>query len=250
MYMLSAYMDETGHFQDQGQRFVGMAGLIATAYNWKRFETKWKAALKKFQLPYFHMVEFAGFKGEFEGWSEMKRRNLMNRLLTIIDVTYGYPVGSVIPLDVYRALSPERQKRFKDPYFLAFMDCIIFAAMLMAPHQTEEKMALVFSEQLEFRGHALRLYDHAQRIFKGMMKVTTPIFRDMREIVPLQAADLVAYEIYKEADRLAYRPEANPRVPFERLLKTARRSANFNLINIHDKDSIEAVLRVAEQGEQ
>lgn len=110
MYMLSAYMDETGHFQDRGQRFVGMAGLIATAHNWKRFETKWKAALNKFQIPYFHMVEFAGFKGVFEGWSEIKRRNLLDRLLTIIDVTYGFPVGSVIPLDVYRSLSPERQQ--------------------------------------------------------------------------------------------------------------------------------------------
>jgi hypothetical protein len=247
MFMLSAYMDETGHFEDKGQRFVGMAGLIAPAHNWQRFETKWKAALQKFQIPHFHMVEFAGFKGEFEGWSEIKRRNLMSRLLTIIDVTYGYPFGSVIPLDVYRSLSPERQKRFKDPYFLAFMDCIIAAAMLMAPHAPDEKMALVFSEQRQFRAHALRLYDHAQRTFRNMMKVTTPIFRDMREIGPLQAADLVAYEFYKEADRLTYRPEAKIRHPFERLLQTAQRSANFNMINFHDKESIEAVLRVAEQ---
>ena len=92
------------------------------------FRFIWKAALKKFQIPYFHMVEFAGFKGVFEGWSEIKRRNLMDRLLKIIDVTYGYPIGSVIPLDVYRSLSPERQERFKDPYFIAFIECIIAAA--------------------------------------------------------------------------------------------------------------------------
>jgi len=224
-----------------------MAGLIATAHNWKRFETKWKGALKKFQIPYFHMVEFAGFKGVFEGWSETKRRNLLDRLLTIIDVTYGYPIGSVVPLDLYRSLSPERQKRFKDPYFIGFMECIIAAALLTAPHQAEEKMALVFSDQIEFRAHALRLYDHAQRTFHNMMKVTTPVFRDMREIVPLQAADLVAYEIYKEADRRIYRPDAKPRVPFERLLKIAERSANFSMINFHDKDSFEKLLRVAEQ---
>jgi hypothetical protein len=35
MQTYTAYVDETGHSKDKGQRFVGIAGLIAPATAWE-----------------------------------------------------------------------------------------------------------------------------------------------------------------------------------------------------------------------
>jgi hypothetical protein len=59
MLMLSAYMDETGHSADEKQRFNGMAGLMAPTKRLQRMERKGNTTLRRFNLPYFHMKDFA-----------------------------------------------------------------------------------------------------------------------------------------------------------------------------------------------
>ncbi|MDQ3755927.1 MAG: hypothetical protein M3371_14490 [Acidobacteriota bacterium] len=68
--MLSAFFDETGHSRDEKQLFNGMAGVLAPADHWEAFEKKWKRTLQEFEIPFFHMKDFANFRKCFEGWSE------------------------------------------------------------------------------------------------------------------------------------------------------------------------------------
>lgn len=244
MFMLSAYMDETGHSKDEAQKFVGMAGLIATAHYWEEFETKWNKALKDFKIAYFHMKDFANFQGFFEGWSELKRRKLLDRLLTIIDVTYALPFGSIVAMEDYRRLAPRVQTLFVDPYFLAFGDCVMLSTVLMEPMPPEERIAMVFSEQVEFRNRALKMYEDAkQQLPQARERLKPPIFDDMRKLVPLQGADLVAYEIYKEYERQRYRPDAKPRYGYLRLLQAGSRSASFHPILFHNMNTLNKHVR-------
>jgi hypothetical protein len=86
MMMLTAYLDESGHSQDQKVRFMGMAGLIATSEYWQHYEREWKRVLKDFQIPYFHMKEYAHSVGVFAGWKadEPKRRALYGELMNVM----------------------------------------------------------------------------------------------------------------------------------------------------------------------
>jgi hypothetical protein len=249
MFELTAYMDETGHSKDERQKFVGMAGLIATARDWEQFERKWKETLKSFRIPFFHMKDFASLRGPFKGWSEIKRRKLLDKLLRIIATTYAMPFGAVIAMDDYRQLSEEEQGYFEDPYFLAFASCGVATIMLMAPMPREEKLRMVFSEQMEFRNRALKLYEKVRRVHHIGEKLGSPEFSDMREVVPLQGADLVAYELYKEFDRLRYRPTAQQRYGYVELLRIGLRSASFHPITFHSKDSLNEIVRVAKGGD-
>lgn len=248
MFELFAYMDETGHSKEERQKFVGMGGLIATDDNWERFGRKWKAALTSFRIPHFHMKDFAHSRGAFEGWSELKRRKLFGKLLKIIETTYALPFGAVIAMDDYRQLSEERQRNFEDPYFLAFADCAVHALMLMAPMPREEKINMVFSEQVEFRNRAVKLYAKVKRVHRAGEKLSPPEFRDMRDVVQLQGADLVAYELYKEFERQRYRPTTVQRYGYSELLKIGLRSASFHPISFIGKDSLDEIVRVAEGG--
>ena len=52
-----------------GRAKAGMAGLVAPMLNWEFFEANWKAALNRFDLPFFHMKDFAQFRGAFQRWT-------------------------------------------------------------------------------------------------------------------------------------------------------------------------------------
>jgi hypothetical protein len=248
MMQLHAYLDETGHSKDERQRFNGMAGLIATVDYWEQYDRKWREALKDYKIPFFHMKDFASCRGVFEGWSEPKRRKLYGKLMRIIATAYALPFGSIIPMEIFRRFSKEQQSYFGDPYYFNFITCVVAAADLMSPMPAEEELDVVFSEQVEFRSIARKLYELAQEGHPFGRKLKQPGFADMREIVPLQGADIVAYEFYKECERRQYRPDSEPRWGFKELVRICRLSAEgfFPLI-IHDETTLGMHVRHGEE---
>jgi hypothetical protein len=123
-------------------------------------------------------------------------------------------------------LSKEQQDFFIDPYFLCFQSLVAASTTFLEAMNIpkEEKIALIFSDQVEFRHRALEMYKDLERFGFYTRRSTPPIFRDMRQYQPLQAADIVAYEMYKEFDRRIYRPSAEPRFGFVRLEVMSRRN--------------------------
>jgi hypothetical protein len=223
-------MDETGHSKDEKQRFVGIAGLLAPAQNWETFESKWKSALKLpyIDLPYFHMTDFAARKKAYKNWSEEKRRAVLSKLFTVIETAHPLPFGAIVPLELYRSLKDEHKEYFVDPYFLCFQSCVAACVTFLEDLHgvsPEEKVALIFSDQVEFRHRALQIYEQAQEDLDVIKRRgTPPVFRDMRKMVALQAADIIAYEMYKEYERRTHRPNASPRYGYERLVKMTQRN--------------------------
>lgn len=230
MSMLSAYMDETGHSKDEQQRFVGIAGLIAPAASWEAFERKWKATLGSFKLPYFHMKEYAHSTQAFKGWegNEVKRQKLFGKLMLHIETAHPLPFGAIISMEDFRSFTKEQQGYFRDPYFLCFQSLVAACSSILEFRKVpdEEKVALIFSDQGEFRHRALQIYKNVETATYYVRRSTPPIFRDMREIVPLQAADIIAYEMHKEFERQLYKPSAKPRYGYERIVKMSSRTGH------------------------
>jgi hypothetical protein len=249
MMKLTAYLDETGHSKDEKIRFTGMAGLIAPTYYWEQYERKWNQALKEFEIPYFHMKEYAHSKGIFEGWrnDEPKRRALYGSLMNIISETCALPFGSIIPMNIFRRYTKEQQGYFKDPYYFAFLTCLVIAADLIGPiRPIEETMAMVFSDQSEFMGSAKGFYEVTKESHPEGARINPPVFRDMKKSVPLQGADIVAYELHKECDRHFYRPKDKQRWGYMELRRICTKSANFFPLIIHDEDTLGMHIRHVE----
>jgi Protein of unknown function (DUF3800) len=242
MLMLTAYLDETGHSKDEKQRFNGMAGLIAPAYNWEVFERKWKATLKEYKLPFFHMKDFANFKGHYEGWSEERRKKLFGKLMLHMETIAPLPIGIIIPMEEFRKLTEEEQGYFEDPYYFCWQSMIAMANTYLEFKRAplEEKVAMVFSDQVEFKKETRKLWEiiqHGQIL--NRRAATSPDFRDMRELVPLQAADIVAYEAYKEYERLRHRPNADQRFGLKRLTKMSERHGHKLMFTFHTKATLD-----------
>jgi hypothetical protein len=231
MMKLTAYMDETGHAQDLAQKFVGMAGLIAPADKWSQFESGWHRVLGDFNLPYFHMIEFAHSVKIFVPFKndEPRRKELFGRLIEVIEAANPLPMGWILPLDVYRNLSPQEQNVFGEPYYRALLYCLFLPAPLYVATQSyeeieQERIKLVFSEQIEFGPKALRYYETARSMYPIFQRVDPPTFCDMKKLVPLQAADIVAYELNREYERQLFRPQDKPRFGYQRLLAIANKA--------------------------
>jgi hypothetical protein len=230
METLSAYLDETGHSRDERQKFVGIAGLIAPVASWETFERKWKATLEIFKLPYFHMKEYAHSAQTFKGWEgkEAKRQKLFGKLMMHMETTYLLPFGAIIPMKDFRSFKKEQQDYFHDPYFLCFQSLVAACSSILEFRKVpdEEKVALIFSDQVEFRNRALQIYKNVETANFYVRRSTPPIFKDMREIVPLQAADIIAYEMHKEFERQLNRPNAEPRYGYQRIVKMSNRAGH------------------------
>ncbi|HEX8250641.1 MAG TPA: DUF3800 domain-containing protein [Pyrinomonadaceae bacterium] len=207
-------MDETGRSEDLSQKFVGMAGLFAPSKNWEKFEKQWKETLEKFDIPFFHMKDFAHSTGFFKEWKgdEIKRRQLFGELMRTIKQNGALPFGCTIPLDYYRQHPQYLQDANKNPYYLAFMFCALLLSYMVEPFREDgETIAPVFAEQTEFQHEAMRFYQGLKRNGTISDLLDFPVFRPMQKFVPLQAADLVAYEVHKEAGRRLYKPHEKPR---------------------------------------
>jgi hypothetical protein len=157
LFMLKAYMDESGHSRDPKSRFVGMGGLIAECDDWVRFEGDWKAALDDVGLKEFPMKDFAHSEGQYSGWKEEKRRKHFGALVKAIVSIKVEPVGCVVSLDSFNRAPTHIKEFYLGPYFMAFQTVTRGAALQALPENpfapepsNLETVAMVYAYQAEF----------------------------------------------------------------------------------------------------
>jgi hypothetical protein len=110
MAILHAYFDESGSHSDSDSFVV--AGYLASVDMWRQFEAQWNEALNDFDLPFFHMADYANMVGYYAGWPENVRRSRLGRLIDIINrntlASYGAGISkkvfeTVCPLEIQRS---------------------------------------------------------------------------------------------------------------------------------------------------
>ena len=248
MLMLTSYMDETGHSRDEKSKFNGMAGLTCKVEEWELFERRWKRMLDRFKIPYIHMAESFAMFGD---WPEAKIKALSAAAWDAIKKIRPLPLGSIFPMDDLRLLEVKIHFYFDDPYFIAMQDCMkgAFTSVIAYPDH-DVKVAMVFSDQVEFRYNAQQMFEAIRATMPQEVRnrIDPPDFRDMRDWGSLQAADMVAYEIYKEYERVYYNLPRGQRYGYKRILDIYE-SQDVHPIGIcyHNAKSLTEIVDVADR---
>lgn len=198
---LAAYFDCSGHEDDQ--EFVVVAGFISSGKEWDKFETLWTERLKADGLDYFHAVEFAHSTKQFAGWrnQEDRRRTLGCDLMNIIKRHVFRKFGcAVINETLTENMSKEvKTEHFVNAYSLAGRSCVTYIWQWLRQNQWKTVPAFIFEDG-----------DKGQdRLRKGMQQdeFPEPIFKPKKDrtrkdgliekgVIPLQAADWLAYESF------------------------------------------------------
>jgi hypothetical protein len=141
-------------------------------------------------------------------------------------------IGTTVPNEHFRRLTPSQQQRVRDPYFMCLQQTILAAGVnAFAEFKTigrsleipsselpeGEKIEIIFSKQDEFR-------DLAESFHFAMQEQTTvgPMlgsfsWASYKDVIPLQVADLIAYEVKYFASTLLDSRRNSIRSPMKRL---------------------------------
>lgn len=245
-----SFVDEAGHASDPNQHFLCLAGLVATEPAWSKFEVDWQGACATAGLERpFHMMDFAARKKQFANWSEGRRRELLDHLMATIVGANAIPIGSVVSLDGYRALSPEERARLKDPHFVAFQTLTYQLAAAAEMRLQPGPVTMVYAHHPEHSGgrgstrqlwEALRKHNRIVSLFMEDY-VCSPQAGDPG----LQAADLWAYELrhHFEVIRPARR---EPRWALKQFVKLGLNyEFTHDFITYHDEHGVSGLGRMS-----
>jgi hypothetical protein len=208
-----AYFDESGLPGPDGSLTkLTIGGAIASLESWERLSLRWFRALAAMNLPCFHMSHFQARKPPYSSWTEAERRDRLNTLLEIIGEPgrhcYGF-TNIARPDETTQSLY-ERCAR---------------DLLLEFGNKYEDEFAVVFAHHPEFARHVGLLNQMIEHGMGGKIRSCTiakPI-----DTLPLQAADIIAYEIARE-EREVKPPE---RYPLRRIRELG---ATFKLVSAAD----------------
>ena len=224
-----------------GHRLFAVGGYIALDDDWPVIERAWQDALRMAGITRFHMRDFAHFRGEFTGWSESQRRDLINAFAAIIRPDVLASVVGVIELEPYErffrpALPPGHP--YREPYLLCLQTCMERVNHWLGPHIPEDERFLFVCEERPKTATAATNHFHAVARHNSWGTRSAGIrFASKAACVPLQMADLIVYEANKAtANMFAGFPNA------ERKSLTLLREACLSECGYFDADALEGFL--------
>jgi len=203
--MMHAYFDcsQSG----QGNGVLVVAGWLSSGERWLRFEADWRSVLDEFNVPHFHMKEFAHSVGAFtNGWKgENDKRELFIR--SLLSVIYDHAMASfscMVENSVFAAVNQEYQLReyFGNEYALCSRVCVAEVNKWIRAHGYPMPPEYVFEDGDE-RGRLNWLMEsqgYPPPIYKPGRDRTAKDGTLIPGFLQLQAADFAAYELRKGWD--------------------------------------------------
>lgn len=211
--IFTAYVDESG--MHDGSQHIVLAGYISTADQWNAFEDNWKAALSDAGIPSFHMTDFANrIAPHYNRWSESQRQERLARFINIANKHSICSVGVILSKADLGAAMGRVITVFRGRAYgiAATWFTGLTVAALTKHHDPNAHVAYVMD-----RG-ARRSGEYVQIINRMMAK--TDLMAGIRALsirlessslfVPLQAADILAYELYRLAGSSGDKPKRTP----------------------------------------
>jgi hypothetical protein len=167
--VIRAYFDESGDHGPNGTLTrLTIGGLIAPRQAWEVFDREWAEALEDTDIRQFHARNASG--------------SVIERFARIITSRIG----------VCLAFTQHATDGAARTYEVGFIDCVLQAANLSVG---AGPISVIFARHSEFKEvRGSRFFD---LINFGDARLTTVAFGDPREVLPLQAADLVAHSVRK-----------------------------------------------------
>lgn len=184
-------MDESG--VHSGASSVAVGAYFAKSCVWRNFTKEWNTAKRPIKV--FHSTDCQHLRGEFKGWSKERRDDFVANLLRVIRDHHiaGLVIG--IQMDDFRAAldnRPDLINAFGNPYGACVQWALSTVMQAAIDHNSDEPIQFVH-EVNDYKGEALSVFDWLKSELRPHNTVTLE-FGGKSTYVPLQAADILAYE--------------------------------------------------------
>jgi hypothetical protein len=204
MALMTAYFDDSGtHLEST---IAVAACVVSDVRRWKQFEWAWLVVLEDAGISNvgFHMADFVAHKPPFDDWSANKRDQVIKALIEIINkYVLGGMVTAVYKQDYDRFVSGRlREKLGTSHYTFAVQSCLAHIEAWMIDTSVAQPMQYVF-DWMEKGNGKHEIIDLFDDIAASNVAVNFGIepkgyaFQHRKHIVPLQSADILAWEAYR-----------------------------------------------------
>lgn len=145
------------------------------------------------------IVLIAGFVAPASLWAGIESDSLSTGLAGVIAKHRPTAVTAAISRAEWdRFKAGGGGEKFKDPYRFCFEDCMRKIASWSQAAANGEAVAAVFAEQADDSSHAGRIYALHRNSPRWGREIASVTFASARNYAALQAADLIAYETYRQ----------------------------------------------------
>jgi Protein of unknown function (DUF3800) len=216
LVMLAAYFDES--YSDTPPRTLAVAGYLSSAEQWSRFEGEWQEFLQRYQIQNpFHMTDFMAGRGQFRGWSRQKHDRCIESYCSIINRRTNLRISIGFDLSVYE----DEMRRFSDigPYGFCVFEWMQEAERFMDRNDIRGPIAYVFEDGSGFGNQIFNtmVWIKRRKVMRERYRLGSFSFADKRAVLPLQAADILAWESRSHHARLLQTPPLPMRPSLRRL---------------------------------
>jgi hypothetical protein len=198
---LRAFTDDSA--AQTGDRRLFMAGYLNRADVWARFSEAFDEERRASPaIEYLKMSEANSLQGQFEGWSNTQRDEKIAALARVIRHFKPFSFQFSVDRGQYdRLVRPNSPYGFSDPHFVACFGVMSGLTRFAADQGIKTPIEFIFDQQdgtddnvdLFFENLLAALPRASRRLISGK-----PLFRDDKEMLPLQAADMLAWHVRRE----------------------------------------------------
>jgi hypothetical protein len=190
--VLKVAMDESG--VHDGSPVLTVAAYIGRPRQWQNWTKRWNVGKRPIKV--FHAVDCQKLVGEFKGWTDTQRDDLVIRCLPVIAET-DFP-GVVVGIQMHefeKAMKGRDDLRplFGTPYTACFQWVVQIIMNFAIGASSRERIGFVH-ELNDYRQEALESFNWIKRNGNPLGTIIGLQFADKKDYVPLQAADILAYE--------------------------------------------------------
>lgn len=221
MVMFKAYFDDSG--SDEGNKTLLLAGCVQRYSVWANFSIEWEAVLAtEPSIRYFHMREARKLEGEFAHWKAKNRDAKIRRLAELAANYRPWTITAWISRKEHDAiLRPIAPFLLRQPYLSVFYAVIITLARWHYDDGVTLPVDYVFDDQGAVGAEAVLWYDQIKKWQKpeiAALMGSVPKFENDKQVLPLQAADMLAWHIRRHKDHPQEDHLKWPTSPLSRLL--------------------------------
>jgi hypothetical protein len=225
---MEAYFDESG--TDAASPVMCIAGYLFKAEQARHLEREWAEVLSEFGVDHFHAVDCAHGVRQFKRLSPAQRNELLTRLIGIIKRRMEIGIAVSVSETDFGKCVPPRWIR-GGPYVICAAQVLSGVVGWADKRNFSGKISYYFEKGHRHRGLTNNTINQLLTSATGYdgLRYETHDFGEKRSMMPLQAADILAYEWIKELKRLNCPPiKRSMRKSLESLLDQTHVSQHFD----------------------
>jgi hypothetical protein len=229
---LAVYFDDSGTHEDSP--IVVAGGYVTSVETWTAFSTSWQQFLadetalpaNPHGLRVFHMTDFESSAldphSPFRGWNRERKAAFMAKATALINSIAGPGRGcgvivGVVVADLRRMLQFERPTR---PYSFALLEAMKCVERWANENNHRDPILYYFDKVSDHAGETMAVMSEVERDLElsARFRYVSWSWSSKERDSALQAADVLAYEAWKEATN-ERRPHTIPVIPVRASLR-------------------------------